>query len=72
MNVLVARLLKQFLGPYFLDKSVLEDAEILGMILPSLAMVNVSYATWLRWMVPLLGMLGLLSAAALVLGVAAA
>jgi uncharacterized ion transporter superfamily protein YfcC len=43
-----------------------------GMILPSLAMVNVSYATWLRWMVPLLGMLGLLSAAALVLGVAAA
>ncbi|MCI0433141.1 MAG: YfcC family protein [Gemmatimonadetes bacterium] len=40
-----------------------------GLILPSLAMVNVSYAVWLRFMIPLLGLLALLSAVMLVAGV---
>lgn len=41
-----------------------------GLILPSLAMVNVSYAAWLRFFTPLLIILGLLSAVFLTVGVA--
>jgi uncharacterized ion transporter superfamily protein YfcC len=40
-----------------------------GMILPSLAMVDVSYATWLRFIAPLLAILGIVSAVFLVVGV---
>lgn len=40
-----------------------------GLILPSLAMVNVSYGAWLRFVTPLLGWLTLVSMLALALGV---
>jgi uncharacterized ion transporter superfamily protein YfcC len=40
-----------------------------GLILPSLAMVGVSYATWLRFVMPLLGMLAVIAAVFLVAGV---
>jgi uncharacterized ion transporter superfamily protein YfcC len=40
-----------------------------GLILPSLAMVNVSYAAWLRFIAPLLGILALVSMLALSIGV---
>jgi uncharacterized ion transporter superfamily protein YfcC len=40
-----------------------------GLILPSLAMVDVSYAAWLRFVAPLLAILAVLSALALTVGV---
>jgi uncharacterized ion transporter superfamily protein YfcC len=40
-----------------------------GLILPSLAMVNISYAAWLRFMAPLLAILAVVSMIALAAGV---
>jgi uncharacterized ion transporter superfamily protein YfcC len=40
-----------------------------GLILPSLAMVNISYAAWLRFMGPLLVILAVVSMIALAAGV---
>jgi uncharacterized ion transporter superfamily protein YfcC len=40
-----------------------------GLILPSLAMVNVDYNTWLRFIAPLMGLLAILSAIFLIVGV---
>jgi uncharacterized ion transporter superfamily protein YfcC len=41
-----------------------------GLVLPSLAMVSVSYGAWLRFILPLLVALGLVAAALLAVGVA--
>jgi uncharacterized ion transporter superfamily protein YfcC len=62
---------EQIVNAYLYGFGLMMFITPVGMILPSLAMVNVSYATWLRWMAPLLALLGLVSAIALVLGVAA-
>ncbi|MFZ1703023.1 MAG: hypothetical protein WAT79_01685 [Saprospiraceae bacterium] len=40
-----------------------------GLILPSLAMVNVGYKTWIKFITPLLGILTLLSIISLIIGI---
>jgi uncharacterized ion transporter superfamily protein YfcC len=40
-----------------------------GLILPSLALVNVSYKTWIKFITPLLVILAILCAISLVIGI---
>lgn len=40
-----------------------------GLILPSLALVNVSYKTWLKFITPLLIILTIVCAVALIIGI---
>ena len=60
---------EQIVNAYLYGFGLMSFITPVGLVLPSLAMVNVSYATWLRWVTPLLLMLGGLSAVALVIGV---
>lgn len=60
---------EQIVNAYLYGFGIMSLITPVGLILPSLAMVNVSYATWLRFVTPLLGILGAIAAVFLVLGV---
>ncbi len=61
---------EQIVNAYLYGFGLMQFISPTGLILPSLAMVNVSYAVWLRFVTPLLGLLALLAALALIAGVA--
>jgi uncharacterized ion transporter superfamily protein YfcC len=62
---------EQIVNAYLYGFGIMSFITPVGLILPSLAMVNVSYAAWLRFVTPLLGILGVISAIFLVAGVLA-
>jgi uncharacterized ion transporter superfamily protein YfcC len=60
---------EQIVNAYLYGFGIMSFITPVGLILPSLAMVGVSYATWLRFVTPLLGMLAVIAAVFLVAGV---
>jgi uncharacterized ion transporter superfamily protein YfcC len=60
---------EQIVNAYLYGFGIMSFITPVGLILPSLAMVGVSYATWLRFVTPLLGVLAVIAAVFLVAGV---
>lgn len=61
---------EQIVNAYLFGMGVMAFLTPAGLILPSLAMVDVNYDTWLKFILPLVGILILLSIAVLAVGVA--
>jgi uncharacterized ion transporter superfamily protein YfcC len=60
---------RQIVNSYMYGMSLMSFLPPTGLILPSLAMVNISLKTWLRFITPLLIILTLLCMAALLIGI---
>lgn len=61
---------EQIVNAYLYGFGIMQLLAPTGMILPSLAMVDVPFSTWIRFVTPLMLMLALLAAAFLAVGVA--
>ena len=60
---------EQIINAYLFGMGVMGFLTPAGLILPSLVMVDVNYDTWLKFIMPLIGILILLSAISLSIGV---
>jgi uncharacterized ion transporter superfamily protein YfcC len=60
---------RQIVNSYMYGMSLMSFLAPTGLILPSLAMVNISLKTWLKFITPLLIILTLLCMAALLIGI---
>jgi uncharacterized ion transporter superfamily protein YfcC len=62
---------EQIVNAYLYGFGIMQLLAPTGMILPSLAMVDVPYSTWIRFVTPLMAMLAVLAAVFLAAGVMA-
>lgn len=60
---------REIVNSYMYGMCIMSFIAPTGLILPSLALVNVSYKTWLKFITPLLVMLAILCAISLVIGI---
>ncbi|MEX2281334.1 MAG: YfcC family protein [Gemmatimonadota bacterium] len=60
---------EQIVNAYLYGLGLMSFITPTGLILPSLAMVGVSYAAWLRFILPFLGLMGMVAALFLIVGV---
>jgi uncharacterized ion transporter superfamily protein YfcC len=60
---------EQIINAYLFGMGIMGFLTPAGLILPSLAMVNVNYDTWLKFIMPLIGILVLISTIVLSIGV---
>jgi len=60
---------EHIVNAYLFGMGIMNIITPTGLVLPSLAMVNVSYKTWIRFMLPLLVVLFIVSAIYLLAGV---
>jgi uncharacterized ion transporter superfamily protein YfcC len=60
---------REIVNSYMYGMCIMSFIAPTGLILPSLALVNVSYKTWIKFITPLLVMLAILCAIALVIGI---
>jgi len=60
---------REIVNSYMYGMCIMSFIAPTGLILPSLALVNVSYKTWIKFITPLLVMLAILCAISLVIGI---
>ena len=60
---------REIVNSYMYGMCIMSFIAPTGLILPSLALVNVSYKTWMKFITPLLVMLAILCAISLIIGI---
>lgn len=60
---------REIVNAYMIGMALMSFLAPTGLILPSLAMVNISYKTWLKFITPLMIMLTIISMIALIIGI---
>jgi uncharacterized ion transporter superfamily protein YfcC len=60
---------REIVNSYLYGMCIMSFFAPTGLVLPSLAMVNVSFKTWLKFITPLMILITLICAVALVIGI---